>query len=251
MSSGSLSVIDHLTFVMAYYNNPAMLSKQYELWKSYPDELKRRVDFVIVDDGSQEPAHLVPCPEGLSVSIYRIKIDIPWNQDGARNLGCSEAKGPWLFMTDMDHMLPVKSLEYLLSAPMNSHNVYTFNRVEHADGSLVRDKKGKPKPHPNTYLMTKQMYWDVGGYDEYFRGLYGTDGMFFKRIAQRATIRHLSNVNIARVTRDEVSDADTRNLKRKEDRPPTFLVDAKKRKAADPEWADQLMLLNFEWEKVC
>lgn len=244
-------MINHLSVVMAYYNNPEMLAYQYRVWEAYPQELKRRVDFVIVDDGSKDPAHHVQIPDGLDVSIYRIKVDIPWNQDGARNLGCSEARGPWLFMTDMDHVLPLTTLEYVLSQPLSEKYAYMFARVEHFDGRPVRDKKGAPKPHPNTYLMTRQMYWDVGGYDEYFRGLYGTDGMFNHRLSQRYTIRLLNKHPIERVTRDEVRDADTLTLKRKEDRPKDFLVQAKKRKAADPEWANQIMLLNFEWEKVC
>src|SRR4051812_27854987 len=108
--------MNRLSFVMPYYDNPVMLAHQYSVWASYPERLKKRIEIVIVDDGSQsEPASNVLRIDNLpSLSIYRVLIDKPWNQHGARNLGAKLAEGPWLFLTDMDHVLPSESLEHLL-----------------------------------------------------------------------------------------------------------------------------------------
>jgi hypothetical protein len=105
-----------LSIVMPYYMNPGMLAHQYETWAAYPADLKERVDIVIVDDGSPvSPAADVPRPEGLPpLGIFRVLEDRPWHQHGARNLGAFVAKGPWLLLTDMDHVLPAESLARLL-----------------------------------------------------------------------------------------------------------------------------------------
>jgi hypothetical protein len=71
------------------------------------------------------------------------------------------------------------------------------------------------KPHPNSWLLTRAMYDRVGGYDERYRGVYGTDGIFAKQLRQNARkIAPLKEVLI-RYPREVVPDASTTTLARK------------------------------------
>ncbi len=42
------------------------------------------------------------------------------------------------------------------------------------------------KPHPNTWLLTTDLFYRIGGYDERFSGFYGTDGEFRNRVQRTA-----------------------------------------------------------------
>lgn len=76
-----------ITIVMAYYENGGMLDRHIEEWKNYPDALKDQIKAVIVDDGSSKDSALPHVQDvGFPIELYRINVDIPWNQNGARNL---------------------------------------------------------------------------------------------------------------------------------------------------------------------
>ena len=241
--------MNRISFVLPYYENPFVLALQYDIWSHYPLELKSRVEIIIVDDGSpQEPAADVPRPSELPpIAIYRVLIDKPWNQHGARNLGAKMATGPWLFLTDMDHLLPAESLRKLLLM-QNTNKIYTFGRLDAPHMRPTRRPDGSLKPHPNTFAMTKDLYWRIGGYDERFCGIYGTDGLFRVRAARAAQFRHLPEVPIIRVPREVVADASTRTLARKEGRgnAKQMVMNQIAREGSE----EQIATLTFPWERV-
>lgn len=238
-----------LSFVLPYYENPGMLAHQYGVWASYPANLKDRIEIILVDDGSPtDPAARVARPDGLPpLRIYRVLIDKPWNQHGARNLGAKMAGMPWLFLTDMDHVLPAESLERLMEK-RNRGSVYTFARVDAPDMEPTRSPNGSLKPHPNTFAMTKDMYWNIGGYDERFCGVYGTDSLFRSRAAANAKMRHLADVPIIRYSREVIPDASTRTLPRKEGRgnAKNLLL----RRLIEEGSLNRIETLTFPWERA-
>jgi glycosyltransferase involved in cell wall biosynthesis len=212
-----------LSIVLPYYLNPSMLSLQFANWASWPEAIKDRVEIVIVDDGSPE-GHAIDVlrPEGLpKLSIYRVLEDRPWHQHAARNLGADVAKGEWLLLTDMDHVLKQDAAEALLKrinlGKLDRKAIYTLARVE-ADTGLPTMKDGREKPHPNSFVVTKETFWHIGGYDESFVGVYGTDSLFRSRAYSRAIHQHLDKVPLTRYWRDLVPDASTTTLPRKEGR---------------------------------
>ena len=198
-----------LSLVVPYYKNPLMLAHQYATWAAYPEPVKAELEVVVVDDGSPQPAADVPRPEGLpSLRLYRVLEDRPWHQHGARNLGAHEATGPWLFLTDIDHLLPAHSLAAVLNLIRlaDPQTVYTFFRVDAPLLQPTRNDRGELKPHVNTFLMTKAHYWRVGGYDEACVG-YGTDSYFRRRLRAAGRMRHLEDIRIIRVPREVIPDA--------------------------------------------
>jgi len=206
-----------LSLCFPYYRNAGMLLEQMRVWSEYPADLKAQIEVIVIDDGSPEPASDVLRPSGLPPLTIGRLADVddpetpPWRQDAARNRAAHEAVGSWLFLSDIDHVLPVDSLRALLQRCEGGPDVvYTFGRLDAPDLTPKLDSKGNLHPHPNTYAMQKSRYWSIGGYDEDFCGIYGTDGPFRKRLVEQSQIVHLAGVPIVRYARTVIADASTR-----------------------------------------
>jgi hypothetical protein len=208
-----------LSLILPFFRNSGMLAHQYGVWAGYSDELKAQIEILIVEDGestSSERAVSVPRPDGLpALRIFRLlptKRDTspPWRQHACRNRGAHEALGSWLLPTDMDHVLPARSLRALLDIlpTADPSSVFTFHRL---DAPLLRPTKsdgGRIKPHCNTFALTKAHYWAIGGYDEDCVG-YGTDSHFRRRLYDDRAAIHLEKVPIVRFPREVIPDAST------------------------------------------
>lgn len=242
-----------ITLVMPYYMNAEMLRRHYQNWHDWPAEVRDRFKVIIVDDGSPTaPAAEVPCPANIiDISIYRVTEDRPWHQHAARNLGAHVAEDGWLLLTDMDHMLAADAADALLRriGKMNPDTIYTLHRVEADTGQATIGANGRPKPHPNSFVLTKELYWRIGGYDEDYCGVYGTDGLFKQRAFQVGIRGHLKKVALTRYWRGIVPDASTTTLERKEGRDPEA-----KKAIARAKWErgeeHEVKVLQFEWERV-
>lgn len=199
-----------ISLVFAYYENPAMLELQWREISQYSDSTKHRLEVIVVDDGSPaHPAADVPRPKGLpSHSIFRIDRDLRWNQDAARNIGAHEARSPWLLLTDIDHVVPEQTLARLVEMEREPSVFYTFSRIKFASGE-------PREPHPNSYFMSKELYWAIGGHDEDFAGIYGKDFLFRQRALRHTKEIVLHEAPVARVGSTMVGDAGTRTISRK------------------------------------
>lgn len=226
-----------LTVVYPYYENPEFLARQMEAWKVLPVYLIDYVCFVIVDDGS--PTHpavdVVRKHKGaLPLRLFRIEVDVRWNWLAARNIGMHHAEEGWCVMTDMDHVLTERVLDHLIYRAYDASTIYRFSRVEHTGETI--------HPHPNSMLMTRSMFWKVGGYDETLSGCYGTDGDWRRRCAATAPVRTLKD---ALVRYEYVGDSSTTHYLRKQPE------DARKKKllaARRPGWRPKV--LSFPYSEV-
>src|SRR5690606_20832300 len=96
--------------------------------------------------------------------------DRPWHQHAARNLGAQEAAAPWLLLTDMDHVLTAGAAGSLLKrlGRLDHRTAYFLHRIEATTLEPTLGRDNKPKPHPNSFVMTRDLFWEAGGYDEDF-----------------------------------------------------------------------------------
>jgi hypothetical protein len=135
-------------------------------------------------------------------------VNIPWNQDACRNLGVAEAETDWVFMTDMDHLVPEQTLEWCMSSTLCPTHAYQFERV-------TAPTMEPYKYHPNSWLMAKSLYDSFGGYDEQLAGIYGTDGDFARALRGAGGVIKRASVPIIRVPREVIPDASTTTLARR------------------------------------
>ncbi len=239
-----------LSLVMPFYLNRSMLELQAEEWRRWSPKARAQIEIIIVDDGSPEPVALDRLPP-LDFSIYRITEDRPWHQHAARNLGAHVAAGPWLLLTDMDHVLTAPNADALMSrlGRLDPATAYFLNRIEADTGEPTLGRDGKVKPHPNSFVMTRDLYWRAGGYDEWYCGIYGTDGKFRARLFSVAEQGFLKHVALTRYWRDLVPDASTRDMPRKEGRKvgEKEAVEIRKRALGKE---DEIKVLDFPWTRV-
>lgn len=229
------------TLVMAYYLSPRMLEQHIDLWRSLPGQIQQALHVRIVDDGSPRFSAEKVCSgiSGLaSFELYEMRQDVPWCQDACRNIGAKHASTQWLLLTDMDHLVPRETWERLMSGPLEPTTVYRFGRVS-APAMLPY------KAHPNSWAMSTQMFEAIGGYDERFCGLYGTDGRFKKDVERTAHRVEVLPEVLVRVPREVVPDASTTTLERKRPQDKVRLVEILLARNLDPNWRPRRFLFPY------
>jgi hypothetical protein len=235
-----------MTLCLPYYLNRGMLARQLAAIRALPRDLLDTLCVIVVDDGSPDgPAcgAAIGCP----LTIYRIEVDVRWNQDAARNIAVAHARTRWVLLTDIDHLVPRETWATLAATKLSKHYVYRFGRMTlDADGE--KPTLSPYKPHPNSWLMTRDMYDRIGGYDERFAGHYGTDAEFRDRVARTAPIIMLESV-LWRVPRTTIPDASTTTYTRKNDPIDDGAIPRiKNQRAMEPEWKPKR--LTFPYHQV-
>lgn len=202
------------TIVMPYYENPKMLRLQLHEWRMYQETEKQQLKAIIVDDGSpRNPA--APVIEehghcGFEIRLFRIVPNIPWNQDGARNLAMKHADTEWVLMTDMDHMLARHQVKgFLRCVERAQKGTYYMPTRRDFDNVVMH-------PHPNSYVFNVQDFWAMGGYDEDFAGCYGSDGNFRRCMRAGLKERDTRDFDLTRWPSNAISDANTQDWGRKD-----------------------------------
>jgi len=204
--------VKSVTMIYPYYDNPNFLAQQMIGWCKWPEPICQLVKLIVVDDCSPDTPAIrilkqwrddeLPFP----IRLFRIDKDIRWNWLAARNVGARYADEGWLLLTDMDHVVPLTSILRLQEGDYDKSTIYRFSRQEH-NGTPIH-------PHPNSWFMTKEMYWRIGGYDERMSGYYGSDSYYRRRCAATAPIRIMANVGLVR--HEYVGDSSTTHYKRKQ-----------------------------------
>ena len=172
-----------ITVICPWYRNTNIVRHQLSAWTRFPEDLKQRTRFVLIDDGS--PSRLATPEVDLNLTMARILEDIPWNQPGARNLGAHLADTDFLFFTDIDHEITADALHHALERAKEPSTVYGFERL--ARGVSMY-------PHPCSFVISKAAFNAIGGFDEDFSGHRGHDDSMFRLLAERYLRREVIDV---------------------------------------------------------
>jgi hypothetical protein len=160
---------------------------------------------VIVDDCHSDQLGRI---EGLDV--YRVETDIKWNQPGAKNLGFQESEG-WIVCADIDHLVTRDNVEQILRTKKEKGTIYYLGRED--TNSL------------NVFLIHKDDFKRIGGYDEDFSGNYGYDDIeFLYRCQKNLKVAERRDIKV-KVYAEEISskldrdlEANTKVLEQKKDK---------------------------------
>jgi hypothetical protein len=159
-----------------------------------PGIIQQGLKTVIVDDCSPNPLGPID-----GIKVLRIIDDIKWNQPGARNLGFHVSDG-WIICSDIDHLVTKENIRELEKINLEKGTVYYLGRED--------------KESINVYLIHKDDFNRIGGYDEDFCGSYGyDDGYFYLKCEKFLKIVKLSKIKV-KVFAKESSSIGDRNISR-------------------------------------
>ena len=238
-----------ITLIIPYYRNPEKLKIQWETWNQYTKEIWEKLDIILIDDCSPEPAskilkHCLSQAARDNLKLHRVKKDIPWNQHGCRNLGARLANTKWLLMTDMDRIIAYRSMYDLVCSKLDDKFMYKPFQERVSANRSIQDELIPG----NQFIVTKENFWKVGGYDEDYCGTYGGDSALLKPLEEIAPLEILPYVTMRHSTTEAVRDANTTTLDRRGEYHEKYKAIAKDKKARGDIFPKNP--IRFEYERV-
>lgn len=147
-------------------------------------------ELVLVDDGSDPPLRAtcdrVAIPFDLTLHCTRDRR--PWTQPRGRNVGASLARADRLVFFDIDHIVTPDVLRHCLAYAVDKLHWSRRPGVLDERGNLTTDRDtllaygmtdDAPSVHANSFLIRRELFAALGGYDERFCGRYGGDDIDF------------------------------------------------------------------------
>jgi hypothetical protein len=159
-------------------------------------DIPNDVEILYIDDGSNPPTD-------SPYVAARTNDTRPWTWALARNLGARICRGEYVLMTDLDYIILPSVIE---DARQFDGDRMGFKRefgILDESGEFTQDiptlleyglmpsriptRGVKMPPHPNNFVMRKDLFWEMGGYIETRIGRdypQGEDRLFKKRWMQ-------------------------------------------------------------------
>lgn len=184
-----------LSIIIPVLNSHEVLRRQllYYAQMGIPSD----TELIIVDDGSDPALALtVFAGHGLQVSFTdgawcgpsangQIRVRLlethdrrPWTWALARNAGARIARGEYLLMYDIDHIVPKYAIDFIRKTDAIKVQFVREFGVLDEEGKLTQERSvleayGLPKdvslahgPLPNNFAMRRDVFWELGGYRE-------------------------------------------------------------------------------------
>src|SRR5262245_56606462 len=152
--------------------------------------LPSECELVLVDDGS-EPSLDDVCdsvPNSFAFTLHRTLDRRPWTQPRARNIGAAIARANRLLFFDIDHIVSEDVLGCCLTYQGDKLHWTRVPGVLDELGRVVTDREtliehgmtdNTPSVHANSFMIRRELFVRLGGYDERFCGSYGGDDIDF------------------------------------------------------------------------
>lgn len=174
--------MDKLTYITTYYDDKtrseaALLDRLLKQIKEYNSS---NLKLIIVDDASPGiPAKdVVKDYINPNISLYRISKDIGFNSHGARNLAMNQTTTEWNLLVDIDYKFVGFDLLFEQLGDLEKKVPHHFPVVHDYNNSNT-----KTRPSINDFLITKTLFWKVGGYDSELFGFHAGDREFMVKIS--------------------------------------------------------------------
>lgn len=192
-----------VSIIIPAYNAENTIAKtlnsvEAQTYKHYISEI------IVVNDGSTDGTlgvlgNYVKQSQG-NILVYNQKNT---GVSSARNKGMEKAKGNWLaFLDSDDEWLPYKLERQIkiikmypeidfLGANMDDRELRVFKKkITGLYKASVKDLCITNFPQPSTVIMKKEIYENIGGFDEEQR--YAEDGNYFLKICSEYNFYHLA-----------------------------------------------------------
>lgn len=176
-----------VSVIMPFLNSDEIVRRTIKYWGRM--DLPSDIEFLIIDDGSEPPLRgdnfgLLELIEehSLNAEIHATNEYRPWTSSAARNWAATIAKGRNLFLVDGDYILSREALERARVFNGDRLGCRREFGVLGEDGtftqetttllawgiprSRIRKRGTKIPPHPNQFVMRRELFLEMGGYDE-------------------------------------------------------------------------------------
>lgn len=129
----------------------------------------RYIEVILVDDGSDPP---IDGKFPLNFKIIKTNDKSSWSEHMATNIGVSKARGEYIFKTDIDHIITEGALDFAMRYDKPNLMIFFKRKEGKLDdkGNLI-DLNIPRKPHSNTFVIKREHFLGVGGYNEYGKGI--------------------------------------------------------------------------------
>jgi len=151
---------------ISYNPQKGLIKRHLDNWKNIPEEYRKKIHFILIDDGSEIPiSPVIDFP--INFTLARVHVDIFGNTSGAKNLGFLLADNDWVFSCEIDHFVSPENYIKMVNLDKHRGKVYKLIRTL-PNGDLF-------KPAHNLFIAHKFDFWRCGGYDEDLAGNHGYD----------------------------------------------------------------------------
>lgn len=170
-----------LTIILTYFEDKQPL----EMWLDTAREVESLADdirFIVIDDASHEmPAYAYMVGDiPNNISLYHVKEDCGYNMYACRNFAMTQTTTQWNAMINIGMLATAKDLvsirDMIADGTLNDTIIYGF-------GDCIIDK--------NNYIITKENFWDAGGYDLEWTGRPGGQYTLIQRLKLACDVVYL------------------------------------------------------------
>jgi len=133
------------------------------------------VEIIYIDDGSEPPLE-------FGFKLLRTNDKRAWTEHTAQNMAARQAKGEYLFFIDVDYIVPYHTIIKALQFNGDRMNIWRKFGILNEDGLICSDWRTlkdfglkrkyyeaqfkKQLTHRNQFLIRKDLFFELGCYDE-------------------------------------------------------------------------------------
>ena len=200
---------------MSVYGQPDMLGFNLRTIAAYPDDILDNLNVLVADDAGDPEVSVEFCrqfPE-ISLHVWRILENVPWNQMGGRNLAMHHADPHWCLMIDPDMVFPAAMMRKVMEAASRMRRRHVLRYGLHHVSEPAREID---MTSPNTYLIHREDFFAAGGYDEDFAGHKGwSDVQMLDVLKAHYTVEQRRDIHAEFFSTKQIPDAAVHTLDRK------------------------------------
>jgi len=166
-----------ISIVIPVYNSHRVVRRQIKYFRrlDLPDD----IEIIFMDDGSDPPLEF-PNHRLRNFNIYPTGNTRPWTQPDAKNLGAKIARGEFLFITDIDHILTKDAIDAVYNFSGDKMRFTRSFAILNNHGEIIKEpevlfgyglsrnrykKRGLHITyHVNTFAMRKRIFEEIDGY---------------------------------------------------------------------------------------